>query len=227
MSKEEPYRDHAEKLKQRIDKADLANDDDFHPLPPRSAVHRSKKKRTKRKLKYPLIRLLTLFFILLPVVIFSVYTYLENKHFSGAEKVAIPAKGYETVNIAKPQTGTQSASDTGKQKDKTKLGQDRVQGDQDSQAGDADKRDVQKNSVSNSSAKNSHAADTSTDGADGTNQFDETKMIYHTVQPGETLYQIAIKFYHSKQGMETIIVANNLPDNQIRAGQVLKIPLTE
>jgi cytoskeletal protein RodZ len=100
MSKEEPYRNQAEKLKQRIEKYKEPEDEEKSTLPPRSELHRHKKKKTKLKVKFPLLRLLVLFFILLPITIFSIYTYLGNKHI-GTEKTSVPSKGYETINIEK------------------------------------------------------------------------------------------------------------------------------
>lgn len=47
-------------------------------LPPRSEVHgrkRKKKKKKKPTIQYPLIRLLVVFFILLPLIIISIYAY--------------------------------------------------------------------------------------------------------------------------------------------------------
>ncbi len=51
--------------------------------------------------------------------------------------------------------------------------------------------------------------------------------VYHTVQPGETIYRISIKYYQSKAGIDTIKSANNLISNEIRVGQVLTIPLSK
>jgi cytoskeletal protein RodZ len=99
MSKEEPYRDQAEKLKQRIEKYSEPDQKDS-PLPSRSEIHRHKKKKTKLKVKFPLLRLLVLFFILLPITIFSIYTYIGNKHI-GTVKTTVPAKDYETINFEK------------------------------------------------------------------------------------------------------------------------------
>lgn len=47
-------------------------------LPSRSEVHRKKKKKSKRKIKFPLIKLLVLFFILLPIVFYYVFSYLQS-----------------------------------------------------------------------------------------------------------------------------------------------------
>jgi cytoskeletal protein RodZ len=99
MNKEEPYRDQAEKLKQRIEKyKEPVFEETETSMPPRSELHRNKKKKAKVKVKFPLIRLLALFFILLPITIFSIYTYMGNKHI-GTVKTSVPSKGYETINF--------------------------------------------------------------------------------------------------------------------------------
>ena len=52
-------------------------------------------------------------------------------------------------------------------------------------------------------------------------------IIYHKVQPGETIFRISMKYYQSKAGIDTIKSANNLTNNDIRVGQVLTIPLSK
>ena len=51
------------------------------------------------------------------------------------------------------------------------------------------------------------------------------KWVYHTVQPGETLYRIAMKYYKSQSGIEKIREANGIQGNEISSGQTLKVPL--
>ncbi|MGE7764719.1 LysM peptidoglycan-binding domain-containing protein [Peribacillus sp. NPDC096540] len=48
-------------------------------LPKRSQIHQNKKKKSKVKIKFPMIKLLSLFFILLPFGIYSLYTYLQER----------------------------------------------------------------------------------------------------------------------------------------------------
>ncbi|MFE0505725.1 LysM peptidoglycan-binding domain-containing protein [Peribacillus butanolivorans] len=48
-------------------------------LPKRSQVHQNKKKKSKVKIKFPMIKLLSLFFILLPIGFYSLNTYLQEK----------------------------------------------------------------------------------------------------------------------------------------------------
>lgn len=46
----------------------------------------------------------------------------------------------------------------------------------------------------------------------------------HVVAPGETLFRIAMNYYGSPDGVETIKDANGLSSNEISAGQTLRIP---
>ncbi|SFC44288.1 LysM domain-containing protein [Bacillus sp. OV322] len=48
------------------------------PLPSRSEIHRNKKKKTKLKIKFPLLKLLALFFILLPITIYFLNAHLKS-----------------------------------------------------------------------------------------------------------------------------------------------------
>jgi hypothetical protein len=121
VNKEEPYRDQAERLKQRIQKINEKVDGVNEKLPPREQVHRQKKKKTKWKVKYPVIRLLVLCFILLPIIIFSVISYRDSGgKVNGTQKTSGSSVGYETINLEKSNPGngdtkaSKSAQDAGK-----------------------------------------------------------------------------------------------------------------
>lgn len=102
MSMNEVHKDQAEQLRKRMqqeenDGAKLNETDDpfdVSKLPPRSAVHKGKKKQPKHKLKYPLIRLLVFFFILLPFVVLSIYTYSISNLRTGNDR-----DDYERLNV--------------------------------------------------------------------------------------------------------------------------------
>lgn len=105
----EIHKDQAEELRKRmvqgeeIDEVKQVEKDELHDvsnLPPRSVVHKRKKKEPKHKkqsnhkLKYPLIRLLVFFFILLPFVVLSIYTYTMNHMKTGHDR-----GDYERLNV--------------------------------------------------------------------------------------------------------------------------------
>jgi len=56
-------------------------------------------------------------------------------------------------------------------------------------------------------------------------KVEEAKIIYHTVQKGETLFRISMQYYKSQAGIEKIKEANGITNNEIVVGQSLKIPL--
>ena len=104
MNKEDPYRDQAEKLRQNIERKQFEEGQvvEREDLPPRSRVHHQKHKKNKWKLKYPVIRLLVLFFILLPITIFSIYSAIARDRIGDIQKTdGESTEGFETINIEK------------------------------------------------------------------------------------------------------------------------------
>ncbi|EIJ78713.1 LysM repeat protein [Bacillus methanolicus PB1] len=212
MNREDPYRDQAEKLRQRIERVPIENEEKSGKLPPRSEIHRNKKKKNKWKLKYPVIRLLVLFFILLPITIYSAYTYLEGQKFSGKKEViGNGAEGYEPIEleIRKDPLNPNTEKETKK-----------------SSLNNADHEEEKKIALSDSIIKShSSSAENAAAVLEGNKDSGPKTIIYHTVQPNETLFRIAIKYYNSKAGIDIIRDANGIQGNEIQAGQVLEIPL--
>ncbi len=60
---------------------------------------------------------------------------------------------------------------------------------------------------------------------DNNNENTQGNVTYHTVQQGENLFRIALKYYGSQAGVEKIRQANGLAGNEISVGQTLTIPL--
>ncbi|MGG3738020.1 LysM peptidoglycan-binding domain-containing protein [Aeribacillus pallidus] len=175
-------------------------------LPPRSTVHSKKKTKTKWKVQYPLLRFLLFFFILLPITIFSIYTYWQHDEETipasiekGGKKVTVDALPIETdkeMNLeeepAFPSVSLEELSE------KMEL-----------------RSAEEQSTLSISSPKESEK------------EHAEPKyhIVYHTVQPEETLYRISMNYFHSKEGIDIIKRWNGLNDNEIKVGQVLQIPL--
>jgi LysM repeat protein len=209
MSKEDPYRDQAEKLRQKIERTKFEEGEviDREELPPRSRIHEQKRKKSKWKLKYPVIRLLMLFFILLPITILSIYTSLTKGGIDNVEKtVGESSEGFEIIDMEdsnqsdpmdkEAEEPVESPINETENKDETSLQQNLNQSSQD---------------LIDSIGKKTGPKD----------------IIYHTVQPGETIYRISMKYYKSKAGIDTIKSINNLTSNEIRVGQVLTISLNK
>lgn len=232
MNKEEPYRDQAERLKQRIEKINEKNEVG-NSLPPREQLHRQKQPKTKWKLKFPVIRLLVLIFILLPIISFSVISYLHGKKIAVGDKVtgnSEPA-GVETINLEKNNSSSKSAANQ-----KNNGGNDTTSGSSDSTTQTSQPNPGENVSVPKTEAVVDHLIGNGTDNKNSlpqpvtnsskTNTSTNTKkIVYHTVKLHETLYRIAIEYYHSQTGMDILKKENHLKDDQIEEGQVLKIPL--
>lgn len=226
MSKEDPYRDQAERLRQRIEKIQEASEKKDE-LPPRGNLHRHKSKKTNLKVKFPVIRLLVLFFILLPITIFSLYSYFEgNNEISNDAVEETSSGGYETINFQK--NNEDQKSETTKE-DAVKK-EDEQPGEKENTT-DAPKPDqkVETNKVVSDAQKQ----DTKGDGSEAKAVTEQEQpaienippgnYIFHTVQSQETLYRIAMKYYQSKSGIEIIKEDNGITNNEIKTGQVLKI----
>jgi len=87
--------DQAENLRKKMENISNQQESDELHLPPRSQVH-NKKKKTKWKIKHPLVRILALFFILLPIAIYSMYHLVDKRPI---QVVTIDGESYETVDV--------------------------------------------------------------------------------------------------------------------------------
>ncbi len=217
MNKEEPFRNQAERLKQRIEKINEETTEIRDQFPPREQVHREKRNKTKWKLKYPVIRILVLFFILLPIVIFSAYSYLEEGKGKGkgTEKVSGSSSGYEVINFEK--------SDTKSNVDKKDNNDDNLIEENVEEAVEVQQPITEDTPTENPASDKNSGTSTETPAP----QPEKPAIIYHTVKKGDNLYRIALKYYHSKAGEEIIRKANNIRGDEIYLGQVLEIPLNK
>jgi LysM repeat protein len=230
MNKEEPYRDQAERLKQRIEKI---NDNQpgaaREKLPPREEVHREKRQKTKWKIKYPVIRMLVLSFILLPIIIFSIYSYLEGGKNVGPIKTGGNSSNYETINFEKSSPENKEAQikneNQGNIQKDDKMDEASMDKDNESVENLPTTPESKETTTEQDPDVKSGAQDKPIEPITSQPESPPNKVINHTVKSGETLYRIAINYYHSKEGINTIKEANNLKTEQINLGQVLKIPL--
>jgi len=233
VNKEEPYRDQAERLKKRIQKINEKVDGDSDKLPPREQVHRQKKKKTKLKVKYPIIRLLVLCFILLPIIIFSVISYRDGGvKVNGTQKTSGNSVGYETINLEKANPENEDSIDESSKSDQEA---DKMTAPEEKSTETSTQEDESAGSpvvTTNQGAVNQQVSDKNSQPIEAvisqtnpTTPQKTSKTIYHTVKPKETLFKLAIRYYHSKNGVTIIKEANRLQSENIYVGQVLKIPL--
>ena len=220
MNKEDPYRDQAEKLRQNIERKQFEEGQVVkrEELPPRSRVHYQKHKKNKWKLKYPVIRLLVLFFILLPITIFSIYSTIARDRIGDIQKTdGESTEGFETINIEKYDNKPIEEEIQVEEESVDKGSETSVTTPKD-QTNEENQGSLNQNKVSISEGLLSEKK---------TNESIPASTVYHTVQPGETIYRISMKYYKSNSGIDTIKSANDLKGNEIRVGQVLTIPLNK
>ncbi|WP_394579731.1 LysM peptidoglycan-binding domain-containing protein [Cytobacillus firmus] len=248
MSKEDPYRDQAERLRKRIDrKQETGDSGQKSALPPRSRIHQEKRKKNKWRVKYPVIRLLALFFILLPITIFSIYQYVSSdKSINTGLNAESEEIGSETVVFATNDEGEGTTIEAREEQETEKPEQaekpEKTKKAEESQEKDAasdqqakqtpqkpDEEDKGFESASEKEARQTASDRTDSSKTAGTQEelYKEGKVVYHTVKPKETIFRIAMTYYKSQSGIEIIKQANNLPSNEIQTGQVLKIPLEQ
>ncbi|TCN23010.1 LysM peptidoglycan-binding domain-containing protein [Mesobacillus foraminis] len=261
MNKEDPYRDQAERLRKKIERNKSTAPVSGDEIPPRSRVHSQKRNKNKIKLKYPVIRMLVLFFILLPITVFSAYNYLNGK-VGTMGKNPVETGGYETISVEKEKdvSGEKDIQDEflpvkieekepGTKEepvsvDPAPLPKESVVTGSESKDAPAASTDQEEQtptikaskrqevvSVPEPAPQKSEPPSQNEQGGVSPKPEPENtqkeKVIYHTVQSGETLFRVAMKYYQSQAGIEIIRKANNLQGNEIQLGQVLKIPLKE
>ncbi len=220
MNKEDPYRDQAEKLRQNIERKQFEEGQVVkrEDLPPRSRVHYQNHKKNKWKLKYPVIRLLVLFFILLPITIFSIYSTIARDRIGDIQKTdGESTEGFETINIEK--------YDNKPIEEEIQVEEESV--DKDSETSVTTPKDQTNEENQGSLNQNKVTVSEGLLSEKKTNESIPASTVYHTVQPGETIYRISMKYYKSNSGIDTIKSANDLKGNEIRVGQVLTIPLNK
>ncbi|WP_080845418.1 LysM peptidoglycan-binding domain-containing protein [Cytobacillus gottheilii] len=241
MNREGPYRDQAERLRKKITKKAGNHTNALkEELPPRSRVHRNKKANKGLKLKYPVIRLLALFFILLPIIIFTVYTYVNG----GDTETTTASTGYEMVGYGNNDENENDVvyeideqinesndeqTEADKPQDENPVEEEEpVEQPSESVPANEAEQEQKTNQNNNSAAKTNEPKN---EGAEDENKQNseqaEGKIVYHTVKAKETLYRVSMNYYSSADGVEIIKQANGLSSNEIQAGQVLKIPLNQ
>jgi LysM repeat protein len=219
----ETIQDQAEKLRQTVKNS-------TEKLPPRSEIHKDKKNKTKIRIKYPVIRLLALFFVLIPIFILSYTFHFKDQLNTIAPKVS--TENYDTIDFVNSHSNNKEivSENEDEMEDPTDDVQEVVR-EEEVQNGNASTEEqvAEENvgesgkPVTNTSSTGSDKNETST--KDTTTQ--EYKVITHKVAADETLFSISIKYYKSRAGEDIIRDWNNLEKTKIYEGQILEIPLRD
>lgn len=221
MNNEKPYRDQAERLRKRITKKEepLEHIEPSKELPPRSRVHYQKAKRTKVKLKYPLIRLLAIFFILLPIVSFSIYSINESKAKRSASVEQNLSGNVESVDVRNDDPVEKVVEEEEEPEIEVAPEPEKVEHEEEPTP---EPEEVEPVKVESTPSAASTVPDKDSHNDKATEQ---EEIIYHKVQKEDTLYRISMKYYKSQAGIDIIKQANGIQGNEIQLGQTLKIPI--
>lgn len=237
MNREKPIRDQAERLRKKVERKSEPAVEKKNSLPPRSEIHRQKQKKTNVKIKYPVIRLMALFFILLPISLFSIISYLDkekgpfnqSQERAGAELINVEshsddaglaqekevegAPSYEEISEPEKREIVAAAPDPSSSSDKDTPEKPDVIS--------VKETEIKEAAPASTPVKVDAAKDNPAPSAGAAGE----KIVYHTVKQGETLFRVAMTYYKSQEGIPIIKKANNLHGNEIQSGQVLKIPM--
>ncbi|PMC39452.1 hypothetical protein CJ195_05890 [Bacillus sp. UMB0899] len=199
--------------------------------PPRSEIHKGKDKKTKRKMKYPIISILALFFILLPVLFLSMNLYYGSREDqSSTEELDI---GENRVYISSNQESDNQSTEMDESQNTGEDIESESEGNSNEDNGevviedptpDTNEKQTESEEVVNPPSTTTTEVSQSESTEDKSqDQYREIKT--HKVATGETLFSIAIKYYNNRSGEEIIRQYNNLAGNEIYVGQTLKIPI--
>jgi len=245
MSSNHDSFDQAEALRKQMEETQTALIESS-PLPPRSEVHRNKeKKKTKIRIRYPLVRLLALIFVLIVFLVASYNLWKGNVQLTNASKDQATTKNNSNIDVFEMKNKSADSENTTSvevdfekeqaQPEYDKLAEETKNVSPDGQAnqsavpqGDTPSPEITDNTQKIPSAQGSPSVNVqqSSNAAPVQAQKPEQKYLYHRVKAGETLYRISMRYFKSRAGEEIIKRANGLDANgTVMAGQTLKIPI--
>ncbi|WP_078432750.1 LysM peptidoglycan-binding domain-containing protein [Metabacillus halosaccharovorans] len=200
--------------------------------PPRSEIHKGKDKKTKPKLKYPIISILALFFILLPILILSLNLYYGSQEDEsstdklniGEDRVYIPKiKESDNQSIETEQSQNENEVIESETKGNSNTSDENEVADESAPTIETKEKQNESETVNSTSTTTNEVTQSEGNEKDSEKQYSEIKT--HKVAAGETLFSIAIKYYNNRSGEEIIRQYNQFSGNEIYEGQLLKIPI--
>lgn len=228
MNREDPYRQITDKTRRRIQRSynERVGGGSVSDLPPRTELHRQRRSKPKKRLKYPVIRVLALFFILVPITFFAIYSNLpedipvqtEPADKGDHEKISIDdSQEFQDSKEDGSESEAEKEAETPQEVPNTEAIAENVDPTP-APPQEAVTQDPGAGTVQIPPAQSSEQPSTA-------QNMNKNKVIKHTVRENDTLYNISIRYYGSQAGIAIIKKANNLTSDEIQLGQVLKIPL--
>ncbi|KAB7709227.1 LysM peptidoglycan-binding domain-containing protein [Bacillus aerolatus] len=205
------------------------------------------RKEQKKQKKYPLLKVLLMFFITLPFITLVLYTYAKDNDRSSTS-VVTEDSGVAGPVYVEPEEEEEQTSEEEENDDKAtseKMAEPAPEATAaiiiDETQKQRSEKHMEKQIETNAKPPEEEKKpeieipkketplekkeETKNEAIPNDDKQPEGKIVYHTVKPQETVFRISMTYYKSQAGIEKIRKANNLNGNEIRVGQVLKIPL--
>ena len=198
-------------------------------LPSRKELHGKKKQKTKWKIKFPFVKLVALFFVLLLGTVWVIASQLtkdEAISASSEEKNSLYTESIGEISgfddeeeaeedVQEESSGEDIDSVVEKEEENVAASEQKIE-----EQVEAEKQTVE---VSTTETETNDENNKQTTQQTNTSQ-DKSEVIHHVVQSNENLFRIALKYYSSADGVEIIKQYNGMKNNDIVVGKVLKIP---
>ncbi|WP_169864906.1 LysM peptidoglycan-binding domain-containing protein [Sutcliffiella halmapala] len=229
MSTKKNNQDQADSLREKVEKTSA-------PLPTRSEIHAEKRKKTKWKIKFPIVRLIGITFILIPIAILAIdFNSKEENSLKSLLSLKGRVEPYDQISIPTKKVTAKPAENNSKSKEEEKetkeideqeiattetvntnvqLGSEKT-----------DPADVKTNTKPSTNTNDNNTDESKEKVIDKEKIEENVEYTEHVVANGETLYRISMKYYNSRSGEKIISDYNNLINNQVNVGQTLIIPI--
>lgn len=184
-----------------------------------SRLSRSKHKAKKRK--NPIISILLITFILIPL---SLLVYVKFFYVPKASDPQLAAANEQVQVETNEQAKKQQAAEDKEQKEQDEQAKAAEQAKLDAEA----KKKAEQEAAAKKAEEERKAAEAKKAQEQAAQQQQEQQQQpsskSHTVQPGENLYRIAMKYYGDPGAVEKIRAANGLNGDEITVGSTLVLP---
>ncbi|MGM7721884.1 LysM peptidoglycan-binding domain-containing protein [uncultured Metabacillus sp.] len=220
MSEFEKRSDQAGNLRSRMIDDYKERHGDF---PPRSEVHKDKEKKKKPKMKYPIISILAIFFVMLPILFLSITTYYSSRHHQSADGESL--SGNETVFVSTGAPEDEEQDTASLEATESIEETEEVEPVQTDETSNANKEETIIDDGNEQKTEDTVEVDAEAKESAETDSTNYREVITHKVAANETLFKIAIKYYNSRSGEDIIREYNKLQGDTVYEGQILKIPL--
>ncbi|KIL44229.1 LysM peptidoglycan-binding domain-containing protein [Jeotgalibacillus soli] len=218
--KQDPYRDQANKSRQKIDPIEKKQEKVEVENEALSRLELHSQKRTEKasqKKPFPLIRVLLASFFLLPLTVFLLYLFFFNSSSGETNTIIDQSDSYQLEQNQRENQSNQAAGDQ----------------EQNTEPADEEVEDTipqpSEQAVAPPAEEQAEESEEKPEEEPVVEELEEVTaeeeaFVTHTVQPNETLFRITMNYLGSSNRVNEIRELNGLPSNDIQAGQILKIP---